>query len=765
MALCVEQKRSEKSATLSSSQYLWTSCTILQQRGQLSECCLPFDLLKDYLHVPICNKFSFGNWESDFAMPVTARCATGFGELKLLLLTAYCQGSKTIPSIGNTPEILLGMRIHAILDYWWRFQAAPAKLDKVVCQPLTHYVNLLPIHNLDPDMVIGAALVLRALKICLRLLYDYYRKVPQPTGLVRQLFLQRSIPYPLHAEKGRPKQTDHNPGNGKVARVKALLHRPILPYPRPRYPGTGDEEGHMEELVRVRVLGAGESFTFKGVTAAQLDRFFGKGLLFDEDGDVVTEQSDLPFGNYTYKLDFKFADSCISNNGPKDLENSKVLANLQESSEPKFLNCRPSHATPPIPLQLVHPVFGHFIDLTRDEQAPRLEDIEFVVELANLSSLYHSEDTTLRRAVHRLFSRYLDIPCRETLTISGNWEAHLAMMSRSKNKSLTAIGEVRLKNNLASYAHGFHCYALFWDMVGAKERYIDTCYPAFLMELVGCNLRISAMAKLDKVVCQPLTHFVNLLPIQGLDPDMVSDAVRVLVAFKRCLGLLDDYYWNAPAGTGERQLWNMDVPYPLHEAGKVVKQFGNKLVYLVEPLGVVKLAKRYGVEVHRAWAAAGFAPALYEVRALAGGWMEVKMEYLGRENGWEMLAECEDADEMRDQAVAALRSAHGVPVSSNGGVGVHGDARDVNVMVRRRDGGVEVRFIDFDWASIHGEGRYPPFMNVVEVQWPRGAECGLVMEQSHDVEFLSTPLEQQTALGLHTLLEVEGLGILVEQRA
>ncbi|XP_024529654.1 uncharacterized protein LOC9650792 [Selaginella moellendorffii] len=447
----------------------------------------------------------------------------------------------------------------------------------------------------------------------------------------------------------------------------------------------------MEERVRVRVLGAGE-------TAA-------KGLLFDEDGDVVTEQSDLPFGNYTYKLDFKFADSCIFNNGPKDLENSEVLANLQKSSEPKFLNCRPSHATPPIPLQLVHPVFGHFIDLTRDEQAPRLGDIEFVVELANLSSVYHSEDTKLRRAVHRLFSRYLDIPCRETLTISDSWEAHLAMMSRSKNKSLTAIGEVRLKNNLASYAHGFHCYALFWDMVGAKERYIDTCYPAFLMELVGCNLRISAMAKLDKVVCQPLTHFVNLLPIQGLDPDMVSDAVR-----------------------------------------KVVKQFGNTLVYLVEPLGVVKLAKRYGVEVHRAWAAAGFVPALYQVRALAGGWMEVKMEYLGRENGWEMLAECEDADELREQAVAALRSAHGVPVSSNGGVGVHGDARDVNVMVRRRDGGVEVRFIDFDWASIHGEGRYPPFMNVVEVQWPRGAECGLVMEQSHDVEFLSTPLEQQTGL-------------------
>ncbi|XP_024531927.1 uncharacterized protein LOC112346668 [Selaginella moellendorffii] len=516
----------------------------------------------------------------------------------------------------------------------------------------------------------------------------------------------------------------------------------------------------MDELVRVKVLSAGESFTFKSVTAAKLESLFGIGSIIDEDGYVVTEESELPFGNYTYKPDFKFADPCILNHEPNDLERSEVLANLQgQHSEPKFLNCRPSHAKPPIPLQLVHPVFGHFTDLIHDHDlgAPGLADIEFALELAHLSSLYHSDEAELRRTVHRLFSKYLGVPCRETLTIHGSWEAPLAMMSRSMNKSLIAIGEVKL-GGLDSYTHGFHCYALYWDMVGAKERYIDTCYPAFLMELVGCNLRISAMAKLDEVVCQPLTHFVNLLPIQGLDPEMVAESVRVLVAFKRCLGLLNEYYWNVQAGTragtGNKRydLWNLDIPYPLHEAAKVVKKFENKLVYLVEPWGVVKLAKRYGVEVHRAWAAAGFAPALYGVRALAGRWVEVRMENLGPEDGWEMLAECGDADELRDQALAALRSAHRVPVSSNGGVGVHGDARDVNVMIRRpRDGaekglGVEVRFIDFDWASTHGEGRYPLFMNFVEVQWPQGAECGLIMEQRHDLELLSTPLEQQTGL-------------------
>ena len=49
---------------------------------------------------------------------------------------------------------------------------------------------------------------------------------------------------------------------------------------------------------------------------------------------------------------------------------------------------------------------------------------------------------------------------------------------------------------------------------------------------------------------------------------------------------------------------------------------------------VVKFTQTYLGDVHRRLANRGFAPELYAVEDLAGGWKMVVMEYL---SGWEML--------------------------------------------------------------------------------------------------------------------------------
>jgi hypothetical protein len=153
----------------------------------------------------------------------------------------------------------------------------------------------------------------------------------------------------------------------------------------------------------------------------------------------------------------------------------------------------------------------------------------------------------------------------------------------------------------------------------------------------------------------------------------------------------------------------------------------------------IKYVQRYGAEVHAAWGAAGLAPALLECRRLPGGWLEVEMEMLEVEDGWEMLAACSEAvrDELLPAVHNTLLAAHGLPIRGAQLRGAHGDVRGANVFVRRRvgSGEAEVRFVDFDWAGVQGEVAYPPMMNSA-IQWPEGARPGGFIRQEHDLQLL-----------------------------
>ncbi|PNW82878.1 hypothetical protein CHLRE_06g298050v5 [Chlamydomonas reinhardtii] len=76
---------------------------------------------------------------------------------------------------------------------------------------------------------------------------------------------------------------------------------------------------------------------------------------------------------------------------------------------------------------------------------------------------------------------------------------------------------------------------------------------------------------------------------------------------------------------------------------------------------VVRFVRRYGADAHRAWAAAGLAPALYAVRPLAGDWLLLEMELLSKEAGWVNLAQLvvAAADAAAAAAAAAARGGAG----------------------------------------------------------------------------------------------------------
>lgn len=66
---------------------------------------------------------------------------------------------------------------------------------------------------------------------------------------------------------------------------------------------------------------------------------------------------------------------------------------------------------------------------------------------------------------------------------------------------------------------------------------------------------------------------------------------------------------------------------------------------------------------------------------------------------------------------------------------VHGDVRDVNILVKKF-GKPGVMLVDFDWSGKIGEAVYPPNVNTIDVWRPDGAEDGREITVDHDLEML-----------------------------
>jgi Ser/Thr protein kinase RdoA (MazF antagonist) len=103
-------------------------------------------------------------------------------------------------------------------------------------------------------------------------------------------------------------------------------------------------------------------------------------------------------------------------------------------------------------------------------------------------------------------------------------------------------------------------------------------------------------------------------------------------------------------------------------------------------------------QVRRAWYEMGFVPELLEVQVVAG----------------KPILLLDDWEKTKCHLVVleALKKVHGLSVFGPMNAGsVHGDAREGNIMVRRKEGVFEVKFIDFDWAGQDSVSTYPFKMN------------------------------------------------------
>lgn len=204
-------------------------------------------------------------------------------------------------------------------------------------------------------------------------------------------------------------------------------------------------------------------------------------------------------------------------------------------------------------------------------------------------------------------------------------------------------------------------------------------------------------------------------------------------------------------GVTPRELVVAGLPWRLQNPALRIQQLmPGRPLYLVQldqqPRRLSKYTERYSCDVHRllACSESPLAPQLHSCVVLPGGMYEVQMDFLAAEEGWQMLQDRSDIVAARSAALQALARVHGLQMLDAGGIArrvVLGDARDSNVMVRTmQGGGVEVRFVDMDWAGFEGEARYPPFMSPL-VAWPDGASDGELITQQHDTLLLGSAVQ------------------------
>ncbi|KAK7677212.1 hypothetical protein QCA50_019806 [Cerrena zonata] len=139
----------------------------------------------------------------------------------------------------------------------------------------------------------------------------------------------------------------------------------------------------------------------------------------------------------------------------------------------------------------------------------------------------------------------------------------------------------------------------------------------------------------------------------------------------------------------------------------------------------VKFTRCYSEEAHRAAQEAGHAPKLLAVEDVYG-WLMVVMEDVSSEytTFWDLVT--------REERVAAREQAREAIVKIHDQGFVHGDVRDVNIMVKKDDP-EDVMFIDWDWAGKIGQATYPYNVNKHSVIRPDGVErCGEILPE-HDL--------------------------------
>lgn len=140
----------------------------------------------------------------------------------------------------------------------------------------------------------------------------------------------------------------------------------------------------------------------------------------------------------------------------------------------------------------------------------------------------------------------------------------------------------------------------------------------------------------------------------------------------------------------------------------------------------IKFVRHYSRAAHEQCTEIGIAPKLRGFEEIGAGWVMVVMDAL--DEGYMPFDKKTvhfDVEKFLRERLIVLHQANFV----------HGDVRDVNIMVRK-DGKEGLMLVDFDWSGMIGEVRYPMNVNKVDLWRPDEVTDGALIKSEHDMAML-----------------------------
>jgi len=278
-----------------------------------------------------------------------------------------------------------------------------------------------------------------------------------------------------------------------------------------------------------------------------------------------------------------------------------------------------------------------------------------------------------------------------------------------------------------------------------------TACPTFLIANAGPWFAVLGFAFTEHVIVQRLTDFIWVGIDSALSRSHVNRVARIFHALKTSLVKLTTYYKThvmespRPAPTryfpsittyGKDPHQRVRFKYLGYlESGSDCVTFHAQTC--TEPVQniVVKFVERYSERAHRTLEKDGRAPRLLYHGSLRSDSEQpsyeslsmVVMEYI--DGGTLALAKPKMSKDVMKTVKAELNRA--LTLLHDNEL-VFGDLRPPNVMITKEK---KVMLIDFDWAGVAGQVRYPHLLSPA-VMWPKDVQPLDLIKKEHDLEML-----------------------------
>ncbi|GJJ11078.1 hypothetical protein Clacol_005309 [Clathrus columnatus] len=396
---------------------------------------------------------------------------------------------------------------------------------------------------------------------------------------------------------------------------------------------------------------------------------------------------------------------------PSDGAKPSTFAKMQLDEKYYYYCGRPYSREYAVPLTLLHPVFAQFVDDCKTIEFTS-KDMDFAFDLKMEMSAFFDGESSRREKFYKMMKEIYAIEFKPDSPISparyemGGYISH--------NGRPILIAEV--KNEMAGLTSEPILQALLYymEVVKALSEDVSSCHPCFTLILVGPFIGFGGSTTTHLKAIDSLRGTYNQLPVA------VSEPVSRIFPYQRT--------YSIPGSDN-----SIEFSY------EADRKHGPLIFDGQTTTGVpicIKFVRKYGQDAHELCAKNKFAPRLYGVEKLPGGWMMIIMERM--DETWTCLL---DLKKQRNKENKALDDNEKTTIEKevslclellHGATMVHGDIRDTNILVKKDDLS-QVRVIDFDWADKEGVARYPKFVNVdPDIGRPKEVEAFGVIKADHD---------------------------------